>query len=118
MDIEELTKRARKSQYMVAWTKKNWARIKPVRTFYKKRRMWVKRMQAIEYLGGRCRVCGYASNLNALQFDHVVPLNLDGRIRMANKWGLSWARIVPELDKCQLLCANCHAVKTAKDRGY
>jgi len=64
------------------------------------------KIQAIEYKGGKCK-CGYNKCHNALQFHHRDPTNKDSDWRYLRK--RSWDFIKTELDKCDLLCANCHA---------
>lgn len=60
---------------------------------------------AVEYKGKKCEICGYDKCINALEFHHIDGSKdfaiSDGKIR-------SWERIKKELEKCQLLCANCH----------
>lgn len=72
----------------------------------KRRRLKVKKM-AIEYKGGCCEKCGYSKCISALEFHHRTPEEKDFEIapKHHNK---SWAALVIELDKCILLCANCH----------
>lgn len=66
------------------------------------------KQKAVEYLGGKCVRCGYNKCVAALQFHHKditkkeFGISAKGIIR-------SWERIKVELDKCELLCANCHA---------
>lgn len=60
----------------------------------------------VEYLGGCCKNCGYNKYLGALQFHHRDPTQKDPA--NFNKW-LSFEVMKKELDKCDLLCANCHA---------
>ena len=62
-----------------------------------------KRIAAIEYKGGKCEKCGY-NNFVALDFHHPNPSEKDHKLNMT--W--SWERIKKEIDRCQLLCANCH----------
>jgi len=62
------------------------------------------RARAVEYLGGACRICGYNKSLAAFDFHHVDPQQKDFNISQV----MSWERIVKELDKCELLCSNCH----------
>ena len=38
----------------------------------RKRRKKLK-IKAIEYKGGKCNVCGYNKNVNALEFHHINP---------------------------------------------
>ena len=71
-----------------------------------KRRKKVK-LQAIEYKGGQCQNCGYKKCQEALEFHHLDPTQKD--FGLSTK-GIcrSWERVKAELDKCILLCANCH----------
>jgi len=62
---------------------------------------------AIEYKSGKCRKCGYSRCIAALAFHHRDPAEKEYQIATMFAW--SWERIVQELDKCDLLCANCHA---------
>lgn len=65
------------------------------------------KLRAIEYKGGSCQLCGYNRTVEALEFHHIKPE--DKAFGIAEK-GLSrpWAEIQAELDKCILVCANCH----------
>jgi predicted HNH restriction endonuclease len=71
-----------------------------------KRRKKLKQM-AIELKGGKCQFCGYNKYGGALDFHHVdeskkeFDLSTRGLTR-------SWERIKNELQKCVLVCANCH----------
>jgi hypothetical protein len=70
------------------------------------RRKSLKR-QAVEYLGGKCCLCGYDRCLEALIFHH-----LDGTKEFgigAKGYTRSWAAVREELAKCLLVCANCHS---------
>lgn len=63
---------------------------------------------AIEYGGGKCAVCSYKKSKRALTFHHLNPHEKDFGLS-ARGLTRSWAKIVEELNKCVLLCANCHA---------
>ena len=63
------------------------------------------RAKAVDSLGGACCLCGYQKCLSAFDFHHPDPQGKDFTISSAMT---SWARISPELEKCVLLCANCH----------
>lgn len=61
----------------------------------------------INYLGGECNKCGYNQCIAALDFHHKNPKEKDFNISKY-KSSDNWDKIKPELDKCILLCANCH----------
>lgn len=62
--------------------------------------------KAVEYLGGECKKCGYNKCIGSLDFHHINPnekdMNYSAFKTIFNK------RLTNELDKCILLCANCH----------
>lgn len=72
----------------------------------RKRRLKVKNL-SIEYKGGCCQQCGYNKCIEALEFHHVDPSQKDFEVS-GNGHCKSWETIKKELDKCILLCANCH----------
>ena len=72
-----------------------------------------KKRKAIEYKGGCCSMCGYDKYDEALEFHHLDPSEKETGSEIRN---LSWARLRLELDKCILVCANCHREIHAKLR--
>lgn len=64
------------------------------------------KLRAVAYKGGSCQVCGYHKAVRALQFHHLIPGEKDFTISRASK---AWESIKKELEKCVLLCSNCHA---------
>ena len=70
---------------------------------------------AIKYLGGKCSKCGWHGNQAALQFHHKESKGKEFTIgNVANK---SWDSIKLEMQKCVLLCANCHAIEHSSKNG-
>ncbi len=65
------------------------------------------KQRAVEYKGGKCSNCGYNKCISALDFHHVDPTTKEFHAGMAGKLR-SWDKLKVELDKCILLCANCH----------
>jgi hypothetical protein len=63
-----------------------------------------------------CVDCGFRGHPEALQFDHVRGEKVEGISRMANTPG-AWRHIEAEIAKCEVRCANCHAIKTAERRA-
>ena len=70
------------------------------------RRFELKR-RAVAYLGGKCEECGYSKCLGALSFHHKDPSKKEFSIGSSHC--RSWEAIKAELDKCRLLCLNCHS---------
>lgn len=67
------------------------------------------KLKAIEYLGGKCNRCGYDKHPSALEFHHINPSEKEFTIgNVANR---AWSVIVKELDKCELICSNCHNIE-------
>ncbi len=64
------------------------------------------KLRAIAAKGGRCERCGYDRCVTALEFHHRDPDEKDEDICVLTK--SSWERIASEIEKCDLLCANCH----------
>lgn len=71
-----------------------------------KRRRKLREM-AIEYKGGKCSICGYSKCIAALDFHHINPSEKEFGISQKG-FSRSWDKVKTELDKCQILCANCH----------
>ncbi len=64
------------------------------------------KLRGMEFLGGKCWVCGYSRCRAAMVFHHIDPMMkkfgiADGRTR-------GWSILVEELKKCALLCNRCH----------
>lgn len=63
----------------------------------------------VKYKGGKCEICGYNKCEGALEFHHKNPQEKDIEI---SKWNFNYNLdinvFLKEVDKCMLLCANCH----------
>lgn len=70
-----------------------------------KRRLETK-IKCVEYKGGKCEKCGYDKYYGALEFHHLEPDKKDFNINRSAT--LNFEKLKSELDKCILLCANCH----------
>lgn len=73
---------------------------------YMKRGYVALKIKAVRYKGGQCELCGYSKCFGALEFHHKNPLEKEFDWSSLRK--RSWGTIVEELDKCSILCANCH----------
>jgi ribosomal protein L37AE/L43A len=67
--------------------------------------------RAVEYKGGCCQVCGYSRFLGALEFHHTDPSQKDWTVARNHR---AWEVLKVELDKCILLCSNCHREEHGK----
>lgn len=74
-----------------------------------KNRRQENKLKAIKYKGGKCENCGYDKCVWALDFHHINKKDKDFSIAQYST--LSWEKIKLELDKCMILCANCHREK-------
>lgn len=76
------------------------------KTAVAKKRKKIK-LKAIEYKGGKCCKCGYDKCIEALEFHHLNPF--EKKFAISGKGHTkSWEKVKEELDKCDLVCANCH----------
>lgn len=72
--------------------------------------------KAVEYLGGKCVHCGLVSDkLCVYDFHHINPEEKEAD--PGSLLHYSWKRIQEELDKCILLCANCHRIEHEKENN-
>jgi len=63
-----------------------------------------------------CKRCG-ESHPACLQFHHSDPTKKEISIADAVRRGFGVSRLLAELDKCEVLCANCHAKHHARERS-
>jgi hypothetical protein len=77
----------------------------------KRRNNW--RLAGMIKIASGCIDCGYAAHAEALQFDHTGD-DKKGNVSDLIRSDYSWATIVTEMNKCEVICANCHAVRTSQ----
>ena len=76
---------------------------------YRKKKVKELKIKAVNYLGGKCSRCGYDKCLKALDFHHKEGKRKKTISQMIYKTHpYRWEVIKKELNKCELLCANCH----------
>jgi hypothetical protein len=66
------------------------------------------KLLCIEYKGGKCEDCGGVFAPGVYDFHHLEPHTKEFAI--SRKMRRSWETLKAELDKCVLLCANCHRI--------
>jgi len=75
--------------------------------FHVDKKRWQLKLESVKYKGGECEQCGYKKCPTALEFHHIDPTQKEFAISK-QPHTRSWDRLKVELDKCSLLCSNCH----------
>lgn len=71
-----------------------------------------KTVQEIKLSRG-CADCGYREHAEALEFDHLY-----GKVaHVSGMRGNKWIGVLEEIAKCDVVCANCHRVRTVRRRA-
>lgn len=68
--------------------------------------------KCVQYKGGACERCGYNRSNHAIDFHHKDPNEKDFGIGKQRRTRFD-DKIKAELDKCMILCSNCHREKHA-----
>lgn len=61
-----------------------------------------------------CMDCGRSYPKEVMEFDHVRGKKL---FELADAWNIGRERILAEMAKCDVVCANCHRLRTIARRG-
>jgi len=61
-----------------------------------------------------CQICGYNKHPVALEFDHLNKADKVKDVSNMKKGNLK--KLIAEVRKCRVLCANCHAIHSKKQR--
>lgn len=69
-----------------------------------------KRQRMLAIVGDQCAYCG---SVEGLEFDHIDRTTKS--FCVSKNWGRSWDVLLPELQKCQLLCGPCHYEKSLRE---
>lgn len=69
----------------------------------------MRKQEAIKQLGGKCSQCGGLFHPAAYDFHHIDPTEKEtGIARLLQSYAIEHPKVQQELEKCVLLCANCH----------
>ncbi len=72
--------------------------------------------RAVEYFGNRCFDCEVTYPLAVYDFHHLESAEKDITLsRLLRKKRIGWNDMKHELDKCVLLCSNCHRIRHYSD---
>ena len=117
-------RRLRRKEANLRWVQKNKDRVKENQTAWRllnkekrhtqqRERAQVFKRKAIEYCGGKCMHCGGVFSPAVYDFHHINPKEKE--VAISKIMSHSWESIKNELDKCILLCANCHRIEHNKE---
>ncbi len=82
---------------------------------YMQRRYRTRRAEALTILGGEHPCCVRCGSVDRLEIDHIDPATK--LLDLGKLWSVAKARYLDELAKCQLLCHDCHAAKSAEEES-
>lgn len=71
------------------------------------------KLKAIEYKGGKCQRCEGIFPPSVYDFHHIDPTIKDAD--PGSLMGRKWEKVKEELDKCVMLCSNCHRITHAEE---
>ena len=81
---------------------------------YKTKAHGIKKAALVAYKGGACMDCGGVFPPCCFDFDHRDPFLKSFGIGEKTGGRISLEELKVEADKCDLVCANCHRVRTMK----
>jgi len=103
-----------KTQHKREWNYRN----KKYRYEEKVKRGHRLKVKVIKLLGGKCNDCGLeynGRNACVFQVHHRDPLKKEFVVNTRTLINYSWKKILNEIKKCELLCANCHFINHNKE---
>ena len=62
-----------------------------------------------------CAKCGYSVHAAALDFNHVRG---DKKFNVSQDTKVALQKLLDEIAKCEVLCANCHRIHTYENRHW
>lgn len=102
-----LKNREKIKEYQSEWYNNQPPKYREKLTEKKKIERREKKQKLREYLGGKCVGCGTTHNLH---FDHIDRSQKSFSI--STNIEKPYELLLLEVDKCQLLCRNCHITKS------
>jgi hypothetical protein len=76
----------------------------------RQKRVYIERKKDfIKKFNSKCSKCGYSKNLSALCFHHIDPTLKKLKLDTRSIGTRSMKVLLKEVEKCILLCSNCHA---------
>lgn len=98
-----------KRAYMKEYRKLNKERVREKGRNKQNERRRENKIRAVNYLGGECERCGLTSPYySVFDFHHRNPEEKEAD--PGTLLHRSWEVVFNEINKCMLLCANCHRI--------
>lgn len=110
--LDEFYKQVQKGKNGQSWNCRDSMCISCRSLYASERRRNVKE-QAVKYLGGICKDCKKRFPPYVYDFHHLDPNKKDFSI---GKQAKKFDSIKAELEKCILLCANCHRIRHYQEK--
>ena len=102
----------KQKEYQRIWARKRMESI--VNKTNQRRREY--KIKLVQIAGGKCSRCGYDKCMDALAFHHKKGSEKEGGVGKLIS-NIGWKKLKKEIEKCELLCANCHFEHHSKN-GY
>lgn len=105
------------SEHRLSGVRERW-KCKKCEYIYSKRYLENLKLRCIKYGGGECQKCGYDACWRALHFHHIDLAIKEFGIfenRPGFKKVRSWDKLKLEMNKCILVCSNCHGEIHSQD---
>lgn len=61
-----------------------------------------------------CADCGNIFPAVCMDFDHTTGQK---HLKLSSMRNYSWEKILLEIEKCEIVCSNCHRIRTANRRN-
>lgn len=76
---------------------------------YTNTRRYKIKKRMFDYKGGFCQKCNEGDlDISCYDFHHMDPTKKEFNLSGLNSAKINWNKVKEELDKCLLLCSNCH----------
>lgn len=90
-------------------------KTKEERNQYARDRRDKRKALLIEHFGNKCADCGGTFHPCCYDFHHRNPL--EKSFEIAPRMDGNWETIKSEVEKCDMLCSNCHRVRHYKEES-
>jgi len=84
-----------------------------------RRNIYLKKLLELKIKQGKCSLCGWNEHPEILEFDHLIKETKKFNFSSGSLGNYSWdGTVVPEINKCILICPNCHKWKHYNEKEW